>query len=162
LRKCLPINPAAVRRTHQDKLKKTWGEKWRASKRGKLNAKLDPTMPSKKFLNAISQKELSHKAASRIAQLKLAHAPVNLFLKHIRKVDSAICPACRADKELIRHFLLLCLSYMHERWALAQQARKQHKQLTMEMLLGTPEMAILLANYIDVTKRFSKNEPKTH
>ena len=34
LRKCLPTNPTAVKRMHQDKLKKMWGEKWRASKRG--------------------------------------------------------------------------------------------------------------------------------
>ena len=82
------------------------------------------------------------------------HAPVNQYLKRIGKVDSAQCPACGAEEETIEHLLLRCPSYEHERWALARQARKQRKYMTMETLLGTPEMVIHLANYIDATNRF--------
>ena len=160
LRKRLPINPAAVKRAHHDKQKKTWIKEWRSSKRGIACTRIDSSTPSKKFLSSISQNELSRDAASRIGQFRLAHSPVNQYLKRIGKVDSARCPACGADEETIRHFLIQCPSYAHERWALAKQASKQRKQVTMEALLGTPELAIPLANYIDATKRFSNIDTK--
>jgi hypothetical protein len=107
---------------------------------------------------AISRADLSREAASRIAQLRLTHAPVNQYLKRIRKVDSARCPACGADKETIEHFLLSCLSYAHERWTLAQIVRKKKKYLTLETLLGNPDLVLPLANYIDATQRFKIGE----
>jgi len=49
------------------------------------------------------------------------------------------------------------MKYDHERWALAEQARKRKKDLMLEMLLGDPEMALPLANYVDGTARFKIN-----
>ena len=160
LRKFLLINPAAVKRAHQDKLKNIWTKSWRISERGKRIVKIDPSAPSKKFLNTLSHADLSREAASRIAQLRLTHAPVNSFLKRINKVDNARCPACGAVEETIEHFLLHCPNYAYERWALAQQANKQHKRLSLETLLGTPDMAIPLANYIDASGRFKLDTEK--
>jgi hypothetical protein len=80
--------------------------------------------------------------------------PVNQYLKCISSVDSARCPACGANEETTKHFLLLCPVYAYERWALNKQAKKQHKWLTIETLLGEPSMAIPLANYIEATHRF--------
>ena len=78
-------------------------------------------------------------------------------------MDSARCPACGEDDETIQHFLLSCPSYGYERWALNQQARKLRKQLSLEMLLGDPNMIIPLANYIDATQRFKKpGEQNSH
>jgi hypothetical protein len=116
------------------------------------------SMLSKKFLGLISQNKLSCEAASQIAQFRLTHTLVNQYLKHIGKVNSARCLACGADEETIEHFLLRCPSYAHERWALAQQAKKQRKQMSMETLLGTPKMAVHLANYIDTTNQFKYAE----
>ena len=119
------------------------------------------TRHSKKFLLAISQNELSRQSASRIAQFRLSHAPVNHFLKQIGKVDSARCPACGADNETIEHFLLACPNYAHERWTLTRQARKLRKQLTMETLLGDHNMVASLASYIDATQRFRSDGEHT-
>jgi ribonuclease HI len=157
LRKLLPINPAAVKRTRHDALKKEWTESWRKSPRGRRMGRITEETPSKKFLGTISQSELSRKAASRIAQFRIGHAPVNQYLKRIGRVDSARCPACGADEETIEHYLLLCPSYAYERWALGMQARKQGKHLTLKTILGEQSMAIPLANYTDTTYRF-KNE----
>jgi ssDNA-binding Zn-finger/Zn-ribbon topoisomerase 1 len=55
------------------------------------------------------------KAASRITQFRLTHAPVNHFLRQIKKVDRATCPACGADEEMISYFLLTCPNYAYER-----------------------------------------------
>ena len=45
--------------------------------------------------------------------------------------------------------------YAFERWALAEHVKKRRKELTIEKtLLGNPELAIPLANYMDGTGRF--------
>jgi ribonuclease HI len=156
LRKPLLINPAAIKRSFHEELKKEWTNKWRNSIRGQRAIKLDKTTPSKKFLGAISNNELSREMASRITQFKISHAPINHFLKRIGKVDSARCPACGADEETIEHYLLTCPSYAHERWALTQQTKKKRKQLTIETLLGEQDLTIPLTNYIEATHRFDK------
>ena len=159
LRKNLLINPAAIKRSYHDMLKSKWKKDWISSTRGREAYRIDNTTPSKKFLGIIGQPELSREAASRIAQFKLTHTPVNQFLKRIGKVDSARCPACGEDEETIPHYLLHCPGYAFERWALARQAGKLQKNLTMEALLSTPELATPLANFIDATGRFKTRTP---
>jgi hypothetical protein len=53
-RKPLPINPAAIKRTHHDTLKACWKMGWKTSDRGKRDAHFDKAMPLKKFLKMIS------------------------------------------------------------------------------------------------------------
>jgi hypothetical protein len=154
LRKPLPMNPAAVKRAHHDMLKRRWAEKWRRLPRGRRAGQIEESTPSKKFITSISQSELSCKAASQIAQLRIGHAPLNQYLKRISRVDSDRCPACGADMETTEHYLLLCPVYAYERWALGMQARKQGNLLTLKTILGEQGMAILLANYIDMMHRF--------
>jgi hypothetical protein len=77
------------------------------------------------------------------------------------RVDKARCPVCGAEEETAEHFLLHCPNYAYERWALAQQARKRNKLMSMHTLLGTPELIIPLANYIDATNRFKATEVET-
>jgi ribonuclease HI len=128
LRKTLLINPAAVKRHLQERRKQKWTEEWRKSPRGQRSLRIDETTPSKKFLETISNHELSREAASHIAQLRLNHFPINHYLKRIGRVDKAQCPACGADNETIEHYLLTCPSYAHERWELEQHARKIKKR----------------------------------
>ena len=162
LRKPLLINPAAIRKTFHEKQKKEWTQEWKESERGKKAVAIDKTTPSKTFLLAISDDKISRTSASRIAQLRLNHAPVNHFLKKIGRVDSARCPACGAEDETINHFLFACPSYAHERWPLKQIAKKLQKPLTAETLLGDKRMIRPLANYIDATHRFKIGEQTTN
>ena len=69
-------------------------------------------------------------------------------------MDKANCLACSEEKETIAHFLLHCMKYTFERWPLAQLVKKKHKELMIKTLLGDPELAVLLANYMDGTGRF--------
>ena len=154
LRKPLCSNPSALKREHSDKQKKDWADTWRQSTRGKRMKRSDNSTPSAKFLKTISNAKLSRNAASQIAQLRLQHFPLNGYLFKIKRTDKANCPACGEDDESITHYLLTCPSYAHERWALTQQARKSRKNMTVEALLGEPELAIPLANYIGSTGRF--------
>jgi hypothetical protein len=154
LRKPLPMNPAAVKRAHQDTLKRKWAKKWRRSPRGRRVGQIEESTPLKKLLTLISQSKLSREAASRIAQLRIGHALFNQYLKRIGRVDSDRCPACRVDTETTEHYLLLCPAYTYERWALGMQARKQGKPFTLKTILGEQGMAIPLVNYIDAMHRF--------
>jgi ribonuclease HI len=154
LRKPLLINPTAAKAAHNAALKSEWQNEWRNSKRGKAVAEIDESTPSSKFLKTISNPKLSRLEASRIAQIRLTHFPLNGYLKRIRKVDSARCPACGIDEETTEHFLLNCPSYAHERWTLIQLARKKHEALTLKALLGDPQFTLPLVAYIHATGRF--------
>ena len=152
LRKPLFINPAALKRSHGDTLKKRWIADWTTSVRGKKMLHTDSTTPSTKFLRMISNLNLSWSKASRIAQLCLWHIPLNKYLYRFKRVDKANCPACGVDIESISHFLLNCPMYTHERWALAHQVRRMQKNMTMTTLLGELELAALLAKYIHMLR----------
>jgi len=157
LRKPLLINPLAVIRKQNDDLKIEWKREWLKTEKGKRTLQIDDTTPSTKFLKMISNPKLSRAAASRIVQLRLQHILLNSYLHKFQRTDKANCPACRHERETIAHYLLHCTKYDYERWALAEQARKRKKDLTLETLLGDPEMALPLANYVDGTARFKIN-----
>jgi hypothetical protein len=156
LRKRLLISPTALKATHNAKLKKEWVDNWKKSERGIASARIDETTPSSKFLKSISNPKLSREAASRVAQLRLTHIPLNSYLTRIQKVDSARCPACGVDEENIEHYLLRCPSYAHERWPLVQLASKKRKPLTLRTLLGDPSFVLPLAAYTHATERFKQ------
>ena len=107
------------------------------------------------FLYAISNADISCKSASLITQLLTAHAPLNAFLKQINKINSARCLSCGTSPETVRHFLLVCPGYAFERWALEAHLKKKQKALTLENLLGDSDLTILLANFINVSHRFT-------
>jgi len=159
LRKSLLINSAAVKRAHNDMLMSNWAKTWRGTDRGRRYTHLEESTPSKKLLKSSSQPELSRVDASRIAQFRLGHAPINQYLKRIGRVDSARCLACGEDVETAEHFLLNCKNYAHKRWALAQCASKLRKPMTMQTVLGQPELALPLAKFIKATNRFKDTQP---
>src|SRR5205807_6115141 len=100
-----------------------WSKEWHNSERGKKARKIDASTPSAKFLKTISNPKLSQEGASRIVQLRLQHILLNGYLHRFRRTDKANCPACSHKKEMTAHFLLQCVKYDHERWALAQQVK---------------------------------------
>jgi len=57
-------------------------------------------------------------------------------------------------------FLVVCPSYAHERWALAQKVRKHKKTLSIKVLLGEPKVFTALAAYIEDTHRFDAHKAK--
>jgi len=161
LRKLLLMNPTTVKRAYSDNLINTWKADWLSLTRGKKMGLLDSFTPSTKFLKTISNAKLSCEVASRIAQLRLQHAPLNSYLFKFKKVDKANCPACGNKDKSTTHFLLGCPVYACERWPLVQLAHRKCKALSLETLLGDPDFAIPLANFIKGTNRFKYNI-KTH
>jgi hypothetical protein len=62
-------------------------EAWRSLERGKATIRVNITTPSSKFLKSISNPKLLRTSASTILQLRLAHIPLNSYLKRIHKVN---------------------------------------------------------------------------
>jgi len=151
LRKPLLINSSAVTRKRNDKLNGKWKRDWHKTERGKRTRKIDSTTPLTKFLKTISNVKLSQADASRIAQLRLQHIPLNKYLHRFKRTDKANCPACGEENKTIAHFLLHCTKYAFKRWALIQQVKKRWKDLSIKTLLGDLELAIPLANYMEST-----------
>jgi hypothetical protein len=118
--------------------------------------KIDKSTPSTKFLKMISKDKLSREAASKIVQLWMGHIPLNSYLHRFKRADKANCPACDEDFETSSHFLLDCPSYAFECWVLERQVKRKKKIITLKMLLGDLDLALLLVNYIDGTERFKQ------
>ena len=127
LRKPLLTNPAAAKRMLNDNLLNKWKTEWPQTTRGKKMKKIDKSTPSTKFLKTISKDKLSREAASRIAQLRIGHIPLNSYLYKFKRADKTNCPACGEDYEMPLHFLLSCPIYAFERWALERQVKKKKK-----------------------------------
>ena len=102
------------------------------------------------------QQRAIQEAASRIAQLQIGHIPLNSHLYKFKRADKTNCLACGEDYETPLHFLLSCPIYAFEHWALERQVKKKKKSLSLETLLGDPDLALLLANYIDGTNQFKQ------
>jgi hypothetical protein len=49
------------------------------------------------------------------------------------------------------HYLLECAGYAYERWTLKEEANKLSIRISLETLLGNPDLTISLANFIDST-----------
>ena len=87
----------------------------------------------------------------------MGHIPLNSYLYKFKRADKTNCPAYSEDYETPPHFLLSCPTYAFKRWALERQVKKKKKSLTLEVLLGDPDLALLLANYINGTNGFKQS-----
>ena len=157
LKKPLLINPSALKRAYNDTLQSEWTNTWCQSERGCRMLQINNSTPLKKFLRVISMPDIMCSSASLILQLRLTHIPLNGYLKRFKRMDSARCLACGADEETITHFLLSCPSYAHKCWALARQAKKNKKGMSLNALLREPSLVIPLANYINATHHFTEH-----
>ncbi|RPD63611.1 hypothetical protein L227DRAFT_476283, partial [Lentinus tigrinus ALCF2SS1-6] len=106
LRKSLSCSATAAKRAHLARLRREAAETWRASKRGRRLAAIDPSLPSTKFLKRTETLPRRHTAA--LIQLRSGHAPLYKHLNRIQRAPTARCPACNVEHETVRHFLLYC------------------------------------------------------
>lgn len=110
-------NKSALRQHKKEQLKKRWASEteWKVFPQFNKINNIDSSLPSKKFIELISDDRLSRLDVSHLAQLRAGHFPVNTYLERIGKADSTCCPVCGHPREDIKHFLLDCPSYVHER-----------------------------------------------
>ncbi|EJD37163.1 hypothetical protein AURDEDRAFT_73541, partial [Auricularia subglabra TFB-10046 SS5] len=69
----------------------------------------------------------------------------------INRSDSAACPSCNHRRETVRHFVLDCPGYSHERWLMRSRAGRGGDRLAA--LLYTKNGMDLLLKFIAQTGR---------
>ena len=150
-RKPLPFSISALRQENLTALRKRWKRRWKSSPRYPRLKDIDKNLPSKNFLRLVN--DLDRRQSSIIAQLRTGHIPLNQHLFRIRRSETPTCPHCQGlTVETVRHYLLICPHYQHERHILRQKLKR--KADSISFLLSKPEATKPLLNYIHATKRF--------
>ena len=125
--------------------KAKWRGEWASSPRYAKFKHIDPSLPSCKFIKLISNSKLSRADDSKIFQLWMGHVPLNVYLHCFKRKDSVQCPACRAHKETLQHFLLECPVYAYKRWKL--RLRKREIETKFAEILRSGKESLMLVHY---------------
>ena len=158
LRKMLKKSKSAGRQRQHEVVKGKWREEWASSPRYERLKHIDSSLPSRKFIELISNKKVHRETASKIYQIRLGHVPLNAYLHRFKIKESAKCPACGVRNETPQHYILDCPAYKHERWKL--RPKKGKSELRYEDLLSNKEKTVGLAHYILDTRRFAQAKPE--
>lgn len=160
LRKMIGHSLSAIQQTHNKTLKLKWTTAWINSLRFQHCQFKDLlTLYSQRYIEYISNADLSRNSASMVFQLRVGHAPLNHYLYRFKKVDSVRCPACSHLKETPEHFLLHCPKYVHECWPILSTLGGRPPKLAK--LLSSPKLLLPLANFIEATEQFKSDLNQT-
>ena len=147
IRKKLKHSVSALQQANNKERNEKWKEEWQASKHYRCFKAKDIISPaSQKFLTLTSDHRISRNMASLIFQLRTGHAPLNEYLHHFKKIDSANCLVCSDQHKTAEHFLLNCPKHTHKHWPL--QVRCNRTILSFTDLLSNSKLILPLINYI--------------
>ena len=161
LRKPLKISRSAARQQLNGSVKMRWENEWKMSPRYTRLKHIDSSLPSHKFVELMSSKDIRREAASKTYQLRSGHIPLNAYLHRFKLVESAQCPACGAPRETPQHFVLECPAYEHERRKTLKPKRGR-SELKYAEILGRKNEAVALAHFIMDTRRFDRETQEQH
>ncbi|KAF8836915.1 hypothetical protein BDN67DRAFT_910207 [Paxillus ammoniavirescens] len=147
----LPKSKSAAKQTFNTELKGKNKTLFSKSPHYTLIHKIDPSLPSNKFLQLVDR--LLKKHTSIIFQLCVRHTPINKHLNRISRSDTAKCPTCKTRDETILHFLVECLKYRMQHLHL--QSAVGRKVNSVSSLLNDAPCIKHTLKYIHSTKRFS-------
>ncbi|KAH9019426.1 hypothetical protein EDB85DRAFT_2153746 [Lactarius pseudohatsudake] len=86
LKKGIKTSKSAVKQALHAKRKTKWREEWEKSTRYEKTKRFDPSLPSRKFIELISNKKLSRAMASKMFQLRTGHIPLNAYLHRFKRM----------------------------------------------------------------------------
>ena len=108
LRDTLPVSVAALKGERKKSMPARWLPIWTTSPRFARMAKIDKDMPSAQTVKML--RKLPRRASSILTQLRTGHVGLNVFLKKIKAVDSALCARC-GHPETVAHYIFHCQRY---------------------------------------------------
>ena len=123
--------------------------------------RINPKLPSNNFLKLVHDEELRRGQISLLYQLRTSHIPLNKYLHHIKAVNSSCCPVCGDPTETVRHFLLECPKYDHERHILTHHWLR-HRDIPLAFLLVEHIAFKPLLWFIQDTGRFPTQYGEIH
>lgn len=147
----LDISSSACNMTFLKELQEVAASTWKASPRYARVERVDPNLPSKKYLKRLAS--LTKSQASLLTQLRTHHIPLNAFLHRIRKHPTGKCPACNNEAEMVLHFLIACPRREHQQAIAFRPIRPRDR--TLDAILGKAENTKALFKYIRITNRFA-------
>ena len=126
--------------------------------REKLPKSIDKSAPSKKYIHLITGVDL--RQSSILFQLCTGHIALNQHLFHICKFNIPACLNCQSiTVESVKHFLIDCLFYQHERHALQQKLRCNASSLSF--LLSCPVAVLPVLKFVHATGQFKAHFEKS-
>ena len=147
----LPYNKSALIQDHNALVATKAKTAFTSSRRGTLMHKVDPSLPSVKFICLVHH--LPRRHASAIIQLCTGHTPLNHHLARIGKVPSPSCPNCDAAMETVHHFLFMCPAYEAPRRNLRVKVGPQ--KMDFKGLLADENNTRHLLKFLAQTKRLA-------
>jgi len=147
----LPASLSRVRQTRNEEITRLAKAEWKGSPRAERMNRIDPEMPSKKYLKLAEK--LPRKQASILIQLRTEHAPLQRYLFRIQKADTPVCPSCGRTRETVYHFLMECPAHNEHRDRLARDAGPAARSI--KDLLNSPNTLKPLFRYIHDSGRFA-------
>jgi RNase H len=153
LRHTLPKNRAAVIQWHEAQLQKEGAELFRRSPRAHKLQEIDPLMPLKHFEKMM--RDLPHRQATILIQLRTGHVPWNKHLFKIGKANSPLCPGCRKE-ETVHHYLIQCKKYKTAR--VRMEAKIKRGARSIWTLLSNPLAVPALFQFISETGRLKETK----
>jgi ribonuclease HI len=155
-KKPIPQSIPAIRQAHLKTLRQTWSKRWMMSPRYRHTHRIDKSLPSNKYLKLVE--DLDRRQSAIITQLRTGHVPLNQHLFRIFRSETPVCPHCRAlTPETVKHYLLQCPHYQHERHILRRKLKR--KADSLPFLLSDSTATQPLLRFVNATKRFDTPMP---
>jgi hypothetical protein len=151
LKERLPASITALKARRKGTVIQRWRKDWAQSPRFEKMSRIDSSLPNRKIYRLLSS--LPQHATSIIIQLRTGHVSLNLFLKKIKAVDSALCKRCR-EPETVTHYLKHCKRFTAQRTRLRDEVGKAAH--STPHLVGDPKTIPATLRYIQDTRRFEK------
>jgi hypothetical protein len=145
----LPDSITALKQAHRELSKQRWATNWSKSIRFQHMSRYDMDKPSNTFLKLISP--LSKKQASLLTGLRTGHIALNAHLHRIKRTDTPHCPSCPNETENVKHLLLECPQYAHERQILRNKLGRQADEIPH--LLSNKKATDALIAFVEATGR---------
>jgi hypothetical protein len=136
-------------------LKRTAANHWKTSPRYATLNRIDPTLPSIKFLK--STESLSKQQVSLLVQLRTSYIDLNAHLHRIGKTVSPKCEACGFHKETVYRYLLECPAHAQARTPLRRKLPP--RSLNMATLLGNAAYSKDVFQFVHATGQLSTTFP---
>ena len=150
LRNDLPGSVSATKQYIKLNTKKDTVRWWRRSERYKKIRAIDPSLPSKTYIENTG--ELSRSQTSLLTQLRTGHVPLNQHLHRIGRSDTPYCQHCPDAVENVAHLLLFCRRHAHHRHRIALALKRKAHDLS-HLLANTKAIRYTL-NFLHSTGRF--------
>lgn len=146
----LPLSISALLQNQKHIESERWKRTWATSARYPHLSRIDDKLLTGSFVQLGAS--LTCRQSSLLMWLRMKHSPLHNHLFHIKRHTSPFCASCPNKVETVKHYLIECPQYAHERALLEQNIR--HATYNIPLLLSDHTAIPALLKFVHATKRF--------